>query len=33
MTEELMAQFWNLAKSDYKVEVFKILNEVHYSLD
>ena len=27
-----MAQFWNL-KSDYKVEVFKILNEVDYTLE
>lgn len=33
MTQELMEQFWNLTKSDYKVEVFKILNEVDYTLE
>ena len=28
-----MAQFWDLTKSDYKVEVFKILNDVSYALE
>ena len=33
LNEQLLAQFWNLTKSDYKLEVFKILNEVDYFLE
>ena len=27
LSPELLQQFWNLTKSDYKSEVFKIINE------
>jgi len=30
LTSELLEQFWNLAKSDYKEDVFKIINEVAF---
>ena len=33
LSEELLAQFWHLTKSDYKLEVFKILNEVDFYLE
>ena len=29
---ELLEQFWSLSKSDYKSEVFKIINEAAYHL-
>ena len=29
----LLEQFWNLTKSDYKLEIFKILNDCEYSLE
>ena len=32
MSEELLSQFWNLTKSDYKLEIFKILNDCEYYL-
>ena len=33
LTEELLTMFWNLTKSDYKLEVFKILNDCEYYLE
>ena len=33
LTMELLRQFWSLTKSDYKSEVFKIINEAAYHLD
>ena len=33
LNEELLNMFWNLTKSDYKVEVFKILNDCEYYLE
>ena len=27
-----MEQFWSLTKSDYKLEIFKIINEYEYYL-
>ena len=32
LTMELLQQFWNLSKSDYKSEVFKIINEAAFDL-
>ena len=29
---ELLQQFWNLSKSDYKTEVFKIINDTAFDL-
>lgn len=29
---ELLDQFWNLSKSDYKFEVYKIVNEIAFYL-
>jgi hypothetical protein len=31
-SQELMEMFWNLTKSDYKFEVYKILNDISYYL-
>jgi len=33
LSEQLLEQFWNLSKSDYKQEVFKILKECDYFLE
>ena len=33
LSEALLEQFWNLTKSDYKLEIFKILNDVEYQLE
>ena len=33
LSMELLQQFWSLSKSDYKSEVFKIINEANYYLD
>ena len=33
LTEELLTMFWNLTKSDYKLEIFKILNDCEYYLE
>lgn len=33
LSEDLLKQFWNLTKSDYKLEIFKILNDCEYSLE
>ena len=33
LTEELLAMFWNLTKSDYKQEIYKILNDCEYYLE
>lgn len=33
LTEPLLEMFWSLTKSDYKLEVFKILNNVDYYLE
>ena len=33
MSEELLAQFWNLSKSNYKQEVFKILHDCDFYLE
>lgn len=33
LSEQLLEQFWNLTKSDYKQEVFKILKECDYFLE
>ena len=30
---DLLKQFWTLSKSDYKSEVFKIINEAAYYLN
>lgn len=32
LTMELLKQFWSLSKSDYKSEVFKILNDAAFYL-
>lgn len=32
MQLSLAEQFWNLSKSDYKFEVYKIINEISYYL-
>jgi hypothetical protein len=32
LSPELLDQFWSLTKSDYKSEVFKIINETAYNL-
>jgi hypothetical protein len=32
LTMELLEQFWTLSKSDYKSEVFKIINEAAFDL-
>lgn len=32
LTQELMEMFWSLAKSDYKFEVYKIINECSFYL-
>ena len=33
LSNELLAQFWNLTKSDYKQEIFKIINDVDFLLE
>jgi hypothetical protein len=33
LSEALLEQFWNLTKSDYKLEIFKILNDCEYHLE
>jgi len=33
LSTALLEQFWNLTKSDYKLEIFKILNDCEYSLE
>lgn len=33
LSEDLLKQFWNLTKSDYKLEIFKILNDCEYMLE
>lgn len=33
MSEELLAQFWNLSKSNYKQEVYKILHDCDFYLE
>jgi len=32
LTQELLENFWNLSKSDYKFEIYKIVNEIAFSL-
>jgi hypothetical protein len=33
LTHALMEQFWSLAKSEYKFEVYKIINECSFHLE
>ena len=33
LSNELLAQFWNLTKSDYKLEVFRVIGECDYFLE
>jgi len=33
LSPELLQQFWSLTKSDYKSEVFKIINETAFYLN
>ena len=33
LTEELLKTFWNLTKSDYKQEIYKIIKDVDFLLD
>ena len=33
LTEELLAMFWNLTKSEYKLEVYKIINSCDFLLE